>query len=131
MFKMKNLITIIALFFISLGFSQEENQNDINTLMATYVGNNNNVYYFKNNHDNSVIAFADVRREIVIENDLKNKVASDRVFKVFYEYTNVEIESKQAVDTEKSVTVKTFKKVMSLINLVEVTTVELDDSKSK
>ena len=120
---MKELITIIVLF-LGITLSAQENENAEGktiTIITTFAGSNNDVYYFKDEISDEIISFNDVKQEIIDQGDLKEVNQVGSLFKLKYKIISVEVDSKDDIENGEKVIVKSFLPKYILLGVEEKT----------
>ncbi len=123
---MKTITTVITLFFFTFVVTaqNEKKQQQVNNTketlklqLATYSGNNNGVFYFKNTEDDSLITFSNINDEIILKNDFYNKETIGEIFKITSKTETLKVNSKEEKKQDVTTTVTAYQKVTILVNI--------------
>ncbi|WP_027395115.1 hypothetical protein [Aquimarina latercula] len=114
---MKNLITLIGLFFFTtIAISQDQIEIGNKAMVGNYIGSNNGIYYFQDDKDWKIISFSKIEKDLLSDHNLDSKSLIGNTFKVVYNESLIAV-YKDNVVGGKNEKIKTYIKQRHIIDL--------------
>ncbi|MFD0863684.1 hypothetical protein ACFQ1M_15825 [Sungkyunkwania multivorans] len=122
---MKKVLFVITLILTTNLLAQ--NNNEIRTLEATFIGQSDKAYYFSNKESGNLIEFTFISKKASSKYDLNSKEHISKSFTVTYEIDPIAVGTKNA---DAQSTIRQYEQRLILIDIDLKESVTREDEKS-